>query len=113
MPLLHRFDLSLDTELQFIASRSKPISCFGPRRSLTSKHLKAATHLLRAESPRALVRQQLHVLLDAGFRPMKVFDGDYRKYFYLAGCLAMIAGRCRWWSSRVRGWKGAVGVGCV
>lgn len=36
------------------------------------------------------MKQQLLALLGAGINPMEYFNRDYRKYFYLAECLAMV-----------------------
>eukprot|EP00878_Enallax_costatus_P017218 GHUV01018077.1.p1 GENE.GHUV01018077.1~~GHUV01018077.1.p1 ORF type:complete len:603 (+),score=125.83 GHUV01018077.1:149-1957(+) len=42
------------------------------------------------EERRALVRTQLHALLDSGINPLSFFDRDYKKYFYLAECLSLV-----------------------
>jgi hypothetical protein len=36
------------------------------------------------------VRQQLRMLLAAGYSPMKYFDKDYKRYFYLAEMCSLV-----------------------
>lgn len=45
---------------------------------------------LTKEEHRALVRRNLYALLETGQNPLSYFDRDYRKYFYLAECLAVV-----------------------
>ena len=37
-----------------------------------------------------MVRGILHVILDAGYSPMKFFAKDYKKYFYLAELCSLV-----------------------
>ena len=46
--------------------------------------------LLRADEHRELVRQQLLLLLKAGFSPLRFYVHDIRKYFYLGELLALV-----------------------
>ena len=45
---------------------------------------------LRADEHRELVRQQLLLLLKAGFSPLRFYVHDIRKYFYLGELLALV-----------------------
>lgn len=52
--------------------------------------LPAVEEGMSKEEHRGLVRRQLHAILEAGFSPLEYFNKDYRKYFYLAECMAMV-----------------------
>ena len=43
-----------------------------------------------AEQHRELCRQHLRLVVSAGYNPMKFFDNDYKKYFYLAELYSLI-----------------------
>lgn len=43
-----------------------------------------------AEEHRELCRQHLRLVVSAGYNPMKFFDNDYKKYFYLAELYSLI-----------------------
>ena len=47
-------------------------------------------HSVSVEAQRELVRGILHVILDAGYSPMKFFAKDYKKYFYLAELCSLV-----------------------
>jgi hypothetical protein len=43
-----------------------------------------------AEEHRELVRQQLQLLLKAGYSPLRFYVHDIKKYFYLGELLALV-----------------------